>query len=101
MVWMNAGASQFNHLCRQRFVGCEVKFASAIVAKISLCGRAGLQPVSCHHRADAFVSHNEMITEGIELIYVFAGGVSMLQSFIELKVKDPEAQLINRVTVFK
>src|SRR5689334_12365027 len=97
---MNAGASKFHHFMSQYRIRGKVEFPCAVVAQVAPRGSSGLQPVSAHHIACAVIVHDQVVTERIEFIGVFACRKGVLQSFIELKIESAKAEPESRATLF-
>src|SRR5713101_5806679 len=92
MIAVHTGTSQFDDRIAKPLVRGEIKLTLAIKACICRSHGTCLQPIRSHNLAHASVLHNQVVTEGIELIGVLSGRVGGFQSLIQLQVEDQKSQ---------
>src|SRR5271165_393471 len=88
MLWMNTGASQFNHLRAQRLEDLKFKFLCAVITQVRRRVLAGLEAVSANDGAGWQMFNDEMMANGVERVFVQSGRVGLLKPFVEFEIKD-------------
>ena len=99
MIPPDAGASEFHNFAAHRFVRSKAELLLAVVAKVSSGNIAHLNAVCTYYFAGRFFFDDQMIADIVEPVFVVAVDVSRLESFIEFKIKDKEAQAVGFVAL--
>src|SRR6185369_3634902 len=99
MTSMHTRAANFDDLVAEGFEGTKIKFLRGIIAAISCGADAGLQAVGADDFLREHMLDDQVIANGVERIFVVTGCVGFLESFLELDVKDLEAQFLGGANV--
>ena len=92
MIAMNTGSAQLNNLVSQRFVGCKVEFARAVVSGICRSCGSSLQTIGADNLFGRRVLDDQVIADGVEFIGVEPCEVRGFQTLLQFKVEDYETQ---------
>src|SRR3954471_11801587 len=95
MLLVHTSAAQFKHLAPERLQWPKVKLLLAVVPPAHCGGAAGLQPVGSDDFSARLVLGQQVIPKFIERTRIQAGHKGFRQAFIQLEVKDGEAQFLS------
>jgi hypothetical protein len=93
---IDASTPKLKNLASERFKGSQHKLALAVISQVLCSGRAGLYAIRSYDFSRHLVSNVKMLTDRIEFVFVFASGERGLEPFVQLKVKNLEAETVNR-----
>jgi len=89
---MDARAAQLDYFRAQRLEDRKLKLLGAVITQMRCCIAAGLQTIRADNLTGGQMLDQEVIANGVEGIFVTAGGAGRGEAFVELQVEDLEAQ---------
>jgi hypothetical protein len=88
---MNARPSQFDDFAAEWLEHIEFKLLCGVIAEVILSVRSRLQAVSANNIGRWHMLDNQVVTYGIERVFVPADSERFGQPFIELEIKNLES----------
>src|SRR5262245_5712591 len=89
---MNASSSQFHQLSPQMFVGSEIEFLCAVVAKVAGGRCARLQAIGPYNLARPYVLDQEVIANLIEFIALVTILVRGFRAFSQFQIEHEKTK---------
>src|SRR5271166_2192973 len=82
VVAMNGRASKLDQRSANVFIGRKIKFAGAVIAKLSRCRHSCLQPIGSNYFTRAGVLNQKMIAGLVEAVAITSIFISGSQAFV-------------------